>query len=129
MVEDGSPLETLCIEERGDNFALVRIDADGNKTELVLPEAGLIFLARAIPQTLQKVITARNVRGGSPIIAVPVEHVRVSADMHATDLLLTMIDKFGNETGFAVPLDIARPVAERLITLASEQRSAKLAKQ
>jgi hypothetical protein len=131
MSGDSSATESLWIEERGDEFVLVRIGSAGRRSEFAAPRAGLIFLGRLIPQALQKWLAShRSKTGAAPIVAVPAEQIPVSIDIHGAELLVTMIEKPGNEAGFAVSPETARAAAGYLIELAAEiDRSPKHTKQ
>ena len=115
MTDDARHEETLSIEPRADQFAIVRVDGNGNRTELVLSYANLIFLARALSHSLQKITAERSKPGMSATVAVPVNHARVGVDLGTAEILVTLVDQFGNEIGFAFSPDIARPLAQHIL--------------
>jgi hypothetical protein len=122
VVHEVPQTEAISIEARGEDFALVRTDENGNRTELALSWASLIFFGRMLPQTLQKItaMRANRKREGSPAIAVPLQSFRLGVDVEAAELLVTMIDRFGNEMGFALSPDIARPFGQHLLLRVAE---------
>lgn len=44
--------ETIGFEDRGDDYALVRTDADGTRTEIILTATNLGALSRALPKQM-----------------------------------------------------------------------------
>lgn len=117
--------ESLTIEERENHFILVHTDRNGKSEQLKLSETGLIFLSRMLPQTLQKITAARASlkmveQGISPLVAVPVDRVSVNLDVHKMEVLVALVDRFGNEAGFVFGPDLARRVAEEIALRVSE---------
>ena len=116
--------EMLSIEPRGKDFVIVRALADGSRRELVLPEAGLIGLARMLPQALEEIHARRRTphldkNGIVPIHAIPAADVKINTDLTKRKVLVSFVDEFGNKAGYALALDLARRVGEGLYTRAA----------
>jgi hypothetical protein len=131
-VSNGPPTsaESLSFERRGEDFVLVRIDERGKRSEIILSESNLLFLPRIVQETIHKILAERSSktmkeRGASPIVAVPVVRVQLNTDIHRSEILLTMYDRFGNESGFALPFEVAQPLSSRLPARVAEIEKAK----
>lgn len=114
--------ETLSIEERGDEFALVRVAPDGRRAELALTEANIMFLPRLVPRFLRELL-ARRYPGGSrpaPPPAFPVQGIYVNTDQRSTEIVMTVYDRFGGEGYFTLDGNLARDLAHRLLARADE---------
>lgn len=116
----GEKMRSLSLERRQmDLFALVKIGSRGSRSELLLSRSELFFLPKLLQRTLTKLVgqaTTEGMRshGISPTFAVSVSQIELNTDVYGTEMLVTIYDKFGNATGFAVPLAIARPFASSL---------------
>lgn len=82
----------------------------------MVTEANLFDLTRALQQTTARILAERSRGPGgiSPSPSVPVVAVQLAPSALETDLLLTFHDQFGIETWLALPLELARKLAERL---------------
>ena len=119
MSSDSTSAESLSLERREEGFALVRIDRSGNRAELVLSESNVLLLPKLFQETIHKILAGRSsqamkAHGVSPIAAVPVARIQLNTDVHRSEILLTIFDKFGNGSGFAIPFDIAQAFSARL---------------
>jgi len=65
------------------------------------------ILARRSTQTMAQ-------QGVEPLIAVPVSRVLLNTDLHRSEILLKIFDEYGNETGFAFPVEIAEALSSAL---------------
>jgi len=120
MAAPRSQDELLWIEPRGKDFTIVRATGDGRKRELDLPEAGLIFLARMLPQALEAIHARRrtpqlDASGIVPIHAVPAVEVGLNTDVATGKMLITFVDGLGNTAGFALERDLSRQLGEGLL--------------
>ena len=111
--------ESLAFQGEGDDFRLVRIDAKGQRSEIVLAESNVVALMKLIQQTLPTILAKRLTetmvqQGVEPLIAVRVSRVLLNTDLHRSEILLKIFDEYGNETGFAFPLEIAEALASTL---------------
>jgi hypothetical protein len=113
--------EVLWIEPHGKDFVIVRACADGSRHELAIPERGLAFLARMLPQAIEEIHARRrtpslDAHGIKPIHAVPAPHVSLNTDVATGRILISFIDLFGNTSGYALEPDVARQLGEGLLT-------------
>ena|SRR5579864_249049 len=125
--EDGDFLE---FEKVGDDYALVRTRSSGERTEIILSEANVSFLNRLVPLTLRKILARHSsltaqAQGVETNLFVPLARLLAAPDLHLDVVLLTMIDEYDNQTGYAVPLEIAKPLVDTLHNLSQEIEAAK----
>src|SRR6266481_103970 len=111
--------ESLAFQGEGDDFRLVRIDAKGQRSEIVLAESNVVALMKLIQQTLPTILAKRLTetmvqQGVEPLIAVRVSRVLLNTDLHRSEILLKIFDEYGNETGFAFPVEIAEALSSAL---------------
>jgi imidazole glycerol phosphate synthase subunit HisF len=107
-------MPNISLDEVGINFILRSIDAAGNVNSLALSEDDILTLAQSA-QKLRDHILARRSRSGAIAHAMtPVAQIELGVDLHATEILLTMIDRNGARLGFSLPHEVARPLADRL---------------
>ena len=119
-------LETLIIEPRGLDHALVRIDQHGARTEMVLSEANIGSLCRLVPRHFRKILAAKTaaIPGVKMTISVPIRQVRLNTDIHKLEILLTVIDRFEGEADYSLLPSAARVIAGRLLAKAEEIEAA-----
>ena len=125
--------EQLSFEQEGEDFFLVRIDQNGNKSELFLSAANVTFLNRLLPLTIQKILArysspAMIEQGIATSLYVPVVRLRSAPDLHQEAVLMDLTDQYDNKTSYALPLEIAKPLAGRLHDLATEIEQAAAAR-
>jgi hypothetical protein len=120
------PTELLSIEPRGSNHVLVRTDQHGAKTEIILSETNIGFLARLAPQHLRKILAAKSARipGVTMTLSIPIKNIRLNTDLHQSEILLAIFDRFGGEVDYSLDPALARQLAERLIARADEVETA-----
>ena len=118
--------EQLSIEPRGSNHVLVRTDAHGVRTELVLSEANIGWLARLAPQHLRKILAAKSekIPGVTMTLSIPVRNIRLNTDLHQTEILLAVFDRFDGEADYSLEPALARQLAEKLIVKCDEIEAA-----
>src|SRR5437763_204298 len=107
---------SLSLDPDGDKFTLTRTDDSGSVGTFTLSGSDVLQLAQSA-QRLTDQIVARHNRpeaGVSFSVATPIARVRLNVDLHASEILLGMIDGQGAETTFCLGLDVAKPLAERL---------------
>jgi hypothetical protein len=124
-----SDANTTGIERRGNDFAIVRYDEHGVKTELVLPEASILALARSFPRLLQEQVELKQTpqmaqQGILPVIRAVVARAAVNLDMHGTEVMVRFVDVEGNQTHYGVPPDLAQQLGELLLAHAAEAKKA-----
>jgi hypothetical protein len=108
------PMSDISLEPRGDDYAIVRVSSDGKTEELLLSADNVLTLAQSA-QLLQGHILSKRSRIGAPaVFQTSVAQVRLNTDAHVTEIHLTMIAQNGAEATFSLPLNVAKPLAERL---------------
>jgi hypothetical protein len=120
------PTETLSIEPRGSDHILVRVDSHGVKTEIILSEANIGWLSRLAPQHLRKILAAKSAKipGVTMTLSLPIKNIRLNTDLHQSEILLAIFDRFGGEVDYSMEPALARQLAERLIVRADEVETA-----
>jgi hypothetical protein len=99
---EGEKIETVGFEDRADDFALVRIDADGNRSEIVLTAANLGALAKILPRQME-IAVARHIspnlaqQGVESIVPTEVVRMKLNTDLHQTRIHLGVQDHLQNE--------------------------------
>ena len=67
--------EELSIEPRGDDYALIRDNGSGTRTEIILSESNVVFLGRLAPMVARRIVASKSPAGSgvSASIAAPVK--------------------------------------------------------
>jgi hypothetical protein len=116
------PTETLTFEPRDPVHALIRIDQYGAKTEILLSEANIAMLNRLTPQYFRKILAAKTAKmpGVTVTLSLPITDVRLNTDIHQSEILLTISDRYSGEADYSIDPVRARHLAERLVARAAE---------
>lgn len=109
-----NPNDKISLEQRDDEYALIRVAADGTKTEMVLSTANVLTLAQSAQRLRDQLLPRLSRPGPDAISTTPVVQVGLNTDLHKTAIHLTMIDPNGAQMSFSLPLQVARQLAERL---------------
>jgi hypothetical protein len=106
----------LYLDPVGNDFMLRRTDANGKTRRMLLDEEDVLKLAQSARRLRDHILARRSPRGDtvSPEVVTPVTRVRLAIDALATHVLLWMIDPADVEICFALPLNVARALADRL---------------
>ena len=115
----------LTLAAQGDDFLLARIDADGNRSEIILSETDVIKLGRSAQQITQAILVRRSRPGAEAIALTPVVQIGLNVDHHKTEIQLLMIDPKGSRMGFSVPPGVVRLLLEYLPARLAEIDQAK----
>lgn len=118
--------ETLTFEPRGSECVLIRIDQYGAKTEIILSEANVGMLSRLAQQHFRKILATKSpkIPGVTLTMSLPITNVRLNTDLHQSEILLTIFDRFGGEADYSLALNLARPLAEGLVARVAEIETA-----
>jgi membrane associated rhomboid family serine protease len=115
--------DLLRFESRGEDFALVRIQADGTRTEIVLTAANVVHLGLLAPGFAREVLT--GMVSQQPATAASfVRHRIMNANMRMIELLVAILDKGGERFDFPTTERRARALASRLVERADRIASA-----
>lgn len=121
--------ERMFFDGRGKDVALVRVDKNGNRSELVMPTAAVLSMPKLVRETIRIILAQASQRpaaqpGTLPKAFFPVTRVGLNVEPTTHEILLEMHDTYGNESGFALPIEVAKPLAERLPVRLKEAEAA-----
>src|SRR5262249_57711591 len=86
--------DILTFEPRGEDFALVRLQADGSRSEIVLTAANVVHLGLLAPGFSRQVLTAKV--GKQPgVLAAFVRYRAMNANLRFIEVLLTILERCG----------------------------------
>lgn len=106
--------DVLHLEARGQNFALVRTQADGSRFDIVLTAANVVHLGLLAPRFAREVLTDKV--GQQPGVVVGfLRHGAMNANLRLIELLITILDKGGERFDFPVTERRARALASKLV--------------
>ena len=115
--------DILTFEERGEDFALVRVRADGSRSEIVLTAANVVHLGLLAPGFARQVLTDKV--GQQPgAVATFVRHRAMNANLRIIELLLTVLERGGGRFDFPTTERRARALASKLVERADRIASA-----
>ena len=101
---DGPPatrktFDILTFERRGEDFALVRIRADGSRSEIFLTAANVVHLGLLAPGFARQVLTDKV--GQKPgAVATFVRHTAMNANLRFIEIMLTILERGGGRFDF-----------------------------
>jgi hypothetical protein len=121
--------QQLYFEQRGKEVALVRVDKNGEETELLMPPSAVLSMPKIVGEMIHEILAQHSQRsavqpGNLPMVASPVTWVDLNVEPQTHEILLVMHDAYGNEIGYALPIELARHLAEWLPTLLAEAEAA-----
>jgi membrane associated rhomboid family serine protease len=106
--------DILCFEQRGPDFVLMRNQANGTRSEIVLTAANVVHLGLLAPGFARQVLTDKI--GHQPgAVARLVRHTAMNANLRFLEIMLTILDRGGPRFNFPVTERRARALAERLV--------------
>ena len=106
--------DLLRFEPRGENFALVRTQADGTRSEIVLTDANVVHLGLLAPGFAREVLVDKI--GQQPqSMSTLVRHRVMNANLRLIELLITILDKGGGRFDFPATERRARALASKLV--------------
>lgn|GEM_PF-43652 len=106
--------DILCFEQRGPDFVLMRNQADGSRSEIILTAANVVHLGLLAPGFARQVLTDKV--GHQPgAVARLVRHTAMNANLRFLEIMLTILDRGGPRFNFPVTERRARALAERLV--------------
>jgi hypothetical protein len=106
----------IVLDQKGDDFVLRRADAAGKTTSIALSKDDILTLSQALPALRDRILAGQSLAGGAISAAAMTEvaQIELNHDVHHSEIHLTMIDRHGARMGFALPPEVARPLADRL---------------
>jgi membrane associated rhomboid family serine protease len=106
--------DVLAFEPRGENFALVRLKADGSRSEIVLTTANVVHLGLLAPGFSRQVLTDKL--GKQPgVVAAIVRSGAMNANLRFIEVLLTILDRGGARLDLSTTERRTRALASRLM--------------
>ena len=107
-------LDVLRLETRGQNFALVRKQADGSRSEIILTAANVVHLGLLAPGFAREVLTDKV--GEQPgVMARFARHGALNVNLRLIELLIKILDKGGERLDLPVMERQARALASKLV--------------
>jgi membrane associated rhomboid family serine protease len=106
--------DILTFEPRGEDFALVRTEAGGSRSEIILTGANVVHLGLLAPGFAREVLTDKV--GQQPgAVATFVRYRAMNANLRIIEMLITILDKGGGRLDFPTTERRARALASRLV--------------
>ena len=107
-------VDILCFEQRDSDFALMRKQADGSHSEIILTAANVVHLGLLAPGFARQVLTDKV--GQQPgAVARLVRHTAMNANLRFMEILLTVLDRGGPRFNFPATERRARALAVKLV--------------
>ena len=108
-----SGCDILRFEARGENFALVRIAADGTRSELVLTPTNIVHLGLLAPDFSRRLLVSKAGKR-STTLAGSLRQRLVGTNLRLFELLLATLDRAGRHGDWVMLERRARSLASRL---------------
>jgi membrane associated rhomboid family serine protease len=116
-VVNGKTCDILRYEARGDDFALVRIQADGSRSELILTAANVVHLGMLAPGFSRRLL-ANKVAGKSGAIGASIKNRMAGTSVRTIETLVRILEREGGAARAALTEQRARRLASRLLARA-----------
>jgi hypothetical protein len=118
-----STCDILKFEQRGADFALVRIEADGARSEMRLTPANIVHLGLLVPDFSRRLLADRL--GKKPdAVAVSVKNAAVRGSVRTIEVLLGLFERSGGLPSVMTE-QRARALAARLLEKADQLAKAR----
>ena len=105
--------DILRFETRGENFALVRIDADGARSELVLTPTNIVHLGLLAPDFSRRLLVSKAGKR-STTVATSLRRRLVGTNLRLFELILGALDRAGRPGDWVMLERRSRLLASRL---------------
>src|SRR5262249_23395992 len=106
--------DVLAFEPRGEDFVLVRLKADGSRSEIVLTTANVVHLGLLAPGFSRQVLTDKV--GKQPgMVAAIVRSGAMNANLRFIEVLLTILERGGARLDFPTTERRTRALASKLM--------------
>jgi len=107
--------ETIQMEERDGRYVLIRESEDGKIAEFSLSPDSVLKLARSSLALTDQILAQRTPSANfSPAVVTPVAQISLNKDVHGSEVHLEFFDPNGMKAVFALPLKMAKSLADRL---------------
>jgi hypothetical protein len=111
--------DILRYERRGADFALVRIEADGSRSELILTAANVVHLGMLAPDFSRRLL-ANKVSEKSGTIGAFVKNKMLRTNVRTIEVLMRMLEKGKWGLDSVMTEQRARRIASKLVEKADE---------
>jgi hypothetical protein len=109
--------DILKYEERGEDYALVRMQADGSRSEIILTTINIVHLSLITPGFARQVLARRF--GQQPnVLAKVIGQAVTNTNLRIIEVLLTILDRGGARFDFPATERRARALATKLVARA-----------
>lgn len=106
--------DMLTFQQRGEDFALVRIRADGSRSEIILTAASVVHLGLLAPGFARQVLTDKV--GQQPgAVATFARQLVMNTNLRIIEILLTILERGGGRFDFPTTERRARVLASKLV--------------
>jgi hypothetical protein len=106
--------EKLELEPQGDEYLLRQTDKDGVVTEIFLSERSVLQLAQSSLQMQVSILGRKSRPGVDAVVVTHVAQVGLNTDLALSAVHLTLYQNNGAGLVFSLPLEVAKPLSERL---------------
>lgn len=116
--------EKLELDPSGDGYRLRQTDMNGRITEIQLSERSVLQLAQSSLQMKVRILGEKSRPGVSAVVVTHIARVGLNTDLEKTEIHMTLYQN--DETGlvFSLPLEVAKPLSERLPVRVAEIEAA-----
>jgi hypothetical protein len=111
--------DILRYEKRGADFALVRIAADGSRSELFLTAANVVHLGMLAPDFSRRLLT-NKIAEKSGTIGAAVKHRVLRTNVRTIEVLMRILERRGWRLDSVMTEQRARLIASKLMEKADE---------
>ena len=111
--------DILRYERRKDDFALVRIEADGSRHELILTAANIIHLGMLAPDFARRLF-AHKIGEKSRTVGTSLRTKLVSNNIRAIEMLVRILERTGSTANVGLTEKKARQLASKLLARADQ---------
>jgi hypothetical protein len=111
--------DTLCFERRNADFALVRIEADGSRNELILTATNVVHLGMLAPDFARRLVAQKA--GEKPgVIGTKLKRTLVGTNVRAIEILVRLLERRGRRANSVLTEKRARRMAAKLLAQADQ---------
>jgi len=116
--------DIIRFEQRGPDFALVRVEANGARSEMLLTPANIVHLALLVPDFSRRLLADRL--GRKPdAVAGSVKNAVVRSSVRTVEMVLGLFERSGGRLGSVMTEQRARALAARLLDKADQLAKAR----
>lgn len=106
--------DILRFEERGSDFALVRITPDGSRSEIVLSPGNIVHLGLLAPSFSRRFL-ANRISKKPGALTISLRKIMLTASLRTIEVVLGTLEKSGGRLDPVVTERRARALASRLV--------------